>query len=114
MIGTTSKLLESATNVRGLLGNSMGRTPSASIAREIAVCIQQGRLFFEAAAVAPIQIMPLQIYYGVVAFAQAVIVARNGLSYCRKHPCLQKPISTEMLLRMIGALLEKRKSRTSC
>ncbi|MDR6661281.1 hypothetical protein J2W51_003867 [Tardiphaga robiniae] len=74
------KFLESATNVRQLLGNSTGRTPSASIAREIAVCIQQGRLFFEAAALAPIQIKPLQIYYGVVAFAQAVIVARNGRS----------------------------------
>lgn len=74
------KFMESATNVRQLLGNSMGRTPSASIAREIAVCIQQGRLFFEAAAVAPIEIKPLQIYYGVVAFAQAVIVARNGNS----------------------------------
>ncbi len=71
------KFMESATNVRELLGNSMGRTPSASIAREISVCIQQGRLFFEAASVAPIQIKPLQIYYGVVAFAQAVIVARN-------------------------------------
>lgn len=74
------KFLESATNVRQLLQNSMRRTPSASIAREIAVCIQQGRLFFEAAALAPIQIKPLQIYYGVVAFAQAVIVARNTLS----------------------------------
>ncbi|WP_316174546.1 YaaC family protein [Bradyrhizobium sp. SZCCHNRI1073] len=74
------KFMESATNVRELLGNSMGRTPSANIAREIAVCIQQGRLFFEAASAAPIQIKPLQIYYGVVAFAQAVIVARNGHS----------------------------------
>lgn len=74
------KFMESATNVRELLGNSMGRTPSASIAREIAVCIQQGRLFFEAASVAPIQIKPLQIYYGVVAFAQAVIVARHNHS----------------------------------
>lgn len=61
------KFLESATDVRKLLGNSRGRLPSASIAREIAVCIQQGRLFFEAAALAPIQIKPLQIYYGVVA-----------------------------------------------
>jgi len=69
------KFLESATNVRELVGNSTGRKPSAGIAREIAVCIQQGRLFFEAAAAAPIQIKPLQIYYGVVAFAQAVIVA---------------------------------------
>ncbi len=74
------KFLESASNVRQLIGNSAGRTPSASIAREIVVSIQQGRLFFEAAALAPIQIKPLQIYYGVVAFSQAVIVARNGHS----------------------------------
>jgi hypothetical protein len=55
------KFLESATNVRRLLARSTGRTPSASIAREIAVCIQQGRLFFKTAALAPIQIKPLQI-----------------------------------------------------
>jgi hypothetical protein len=82
------KFLESATNVRELIGNSTGRTPSAGIAREIAVCIQQGRLFFEAAVEAPIQIKPLQIYYGVVAFAQAVIVAtkcRSLSTLARAH-----------------------------
>ena len=79
------KFLESATNLRELIGNSTGRKPSAAIAREIAVCIQQGRLFFEAAAEAPIQIKPLQIYYGVVAFAQAVIVELNA-SRCRLWP----------------------------
>jgi CheY-like chemotaxis protein len=35
------------------------------------------------------------------------------IEYCRRHPCLQKPISTEILLRMVDALLEKRESRTS-
>ncbi|MGA2895152.1 MAG: YaaC family protein [Xanthobacteraceae bacterium] len=80
------KFLESATNVRELIGNSTGRKPSAGIAREIAVCIQQGRLFFEAAAEAPIQIKPLQIYYGVVAFAQAVIVATK----CRSLSTLER------------------------
>ena len=40
--------------------------------------IQQGRLFFEAAIGAPIQIRPLLIYYGVVGFAQAVIVTRKN------------------------------------
>jgi hypothetical protein len=74
------KFLESATNVRQLIQKSTGRTPNTSVAREIAVCIQQGRLFFEAAVAAPIQIKPLQIYYGVVAFSQAVIVARTGNS----------------------------------
>jgi hypothetical protein len=74
------KFLESATNVRALIGRSTGRAPSASIAREISVCLQQGRLFFEAAEAAPVQIKPLQIYYGIVAFAQAVVVARKGAS----------------------------------
>jgi hypothetical protein len=74
------RLIESAMNVRQLIQKSAGRAPNASVAREIAICIQQGRLFFEAAAAAPIQIKPLQIYYGVVAFSQAVIVATNGNS----------------------------------
>ncbi|MEX2129100.1 MAG: YaaC family protein [Xanthobacteraceae bacterium] len=75
------KFLESATNVRELIGRSNGRTPSASIAREISVCLQQGRLYFEAAEAAPIQIKPLLIYYGVVAFAQAVVVATQIISF---------------------------------
>jgi hypothetical protein len=74
------KFLESATNVREMIGKSTGRKPSASLSREIAVCIQQGRLFFEAAATAPIQIKPLHIYYGVVAFSQAAIIATKCTS----------------------------------
>jgi DNA-binding response OmpR family regulator len=35
------------------------------------------------------------------------------IEYGRKHPCLQKPFSTEMLLRMMDALLEKREPWTS-
>ena len=74
------KFLESASNVRSIINKSSGRSISASIAREIAVCIQQGRLFFEAAETAPLQIKPLQIYYGVVAFAKAVVVAKRRTS----------------------------------
>jgi hypothetical protein len=74
------KFLESADNVSELVKWSTGRKPSAGIAREISVCIQQGRLYFEAANGAPIQIKPLLIYYGVVGFAQAVIVAVSNLS----------------------------------
>ena len=36
-----------------------------------------GKVFFESAAVAPLQIKPLLVYYGVVAFAQAITVARE-------------------------------------
>lgn len=74
------KFLESATNVRQLIKRSTDRQPSTGIAREISVSIQQGRLFFEAAIGAPIQIRPLLIYYGVIGFAQAVIVARKNAS----------------------------------
>jgi DNA-binding response OmpR family regulator len=35
------------------------------------------------------------------------------IPHCGKHPCLQKPISPEILLRMLDALLEKRESQTS-
>ena len=35
------------------------------------------------------------------------------IEYCRKFPCLQKPFSSEMLLKLMNALLEKRDSRTS-
>jgi DNA-binding response OmpR family regulator len=35
------------------------------------------------------------------------------IPYSGKHPCLQKPFSAEMLLRMVDALLEQRESRTS-
>jgi YaaC-like Protein len=74
------KFIESATNVRQLIQKSTGRALNAGAAREIAICIQQGRLYFEAAAGAPIQIKPLLIYYGIVSFAQAIIVARTGNS----------------------------------
>lgn len=50
------KFLESTTNLRVLLKRVTGRTPSTQVAREIATCLQQGRLFFEIDASAPLQI----------------------------------------------------------
>ncbi|MGJ0454958.1 MAG: YaaC family protein [Methylocystis sp.] len=76
------KFLESAANAREVIRRSNGRNPSATVARDVSVCIQQGRLFFEAAADAPIQIKPLLLYYGVVAFAQAVVTATKCASLC--------------------------------
>src|ERR1700730_13424199 len=69
------KFLESASNVRRILKKATGRSPSASIATEIAVCVEQGRSFFELALSAPLQIRPLQLYYGVLSFAKAVVIA---------------------------------------
>src|SRR5580700_296535 len=74
------KFLESASNVRNALKRSMGRSPSVAIANEIAVCIGQGRSFFELALSASPQIRPLQLYYGVLSFAMALIAARTSNS----------------------------------
>lgn len=48
-----------------------------------------------------------------IPFAFLTAYDPKEIEYCRKHPCLQKPISAEMLLEMVDALLEKRGSRTS-
>jgi hypothetical protein len=71
------KFLESIDNLKGLIKRSIGRAPSTTIASQIAVCIQQGRLFFEAAASSPLQIKPLQLYYGIIAFSKAIIISRT-------------------------------------
>jgi hypothetical protein len=70
------KFLESASNLKAAIKQATGRMPSTEIARDIAACLQQGRLFFEIAALAPLQVLPLQIYYGIVGFAKAIILAR--------------------------------------
>jgi YaaC-like Protein len=74
------KFLESASNLKAVIKQTTGRTPSTEIARDIAACLQQGRLFFEIAALAPLQVQPLQIYYGIVGFAKAIILARAAQS----------------------------------
>jgi hypothetical protein len=73
------KFLESTANLKSIISRSSGRTPSTEIARDISACLQQGRMFFEIAASAPPQIQPLQIFYGMVGFAKAVILARTVL-----------------------------------
>ena len=74
------KFLESPSNLKGLVKKSVGKEPSAKIAREISVCLQQGRLFFEAALSSPPQIQPLEIFYGVIGFAKAIVLVRNLVS----------------------------------
>jgi hypothetical protein len=71
------KFLESTANLRVLLKRATGRVPSTQVTRDIAACLQQGRLFFEIAASAPLQVQPLQIYYGMVGFAKAMVLARS-------------------------------------
>lgn len=71
------RFLESSANLKPLIKARTGRTPSTSIAREIAVCVQQGRLFYEAAAGCPLEIRPLLLFYGMGALARALVVART-------------------------------------
>src|SRR5690348_14472239 len=71
------RFLESSENLKPLVQKRFGREPSTAIAREIAACLQQGRLFYEAAAHSPVEIRPLQMFYGMVGFAKAVIVAHG-------------------------------------
>jgi len=71
------KFLESAENLKPLVRKRFGREPSSSIAREMAACLLQGRLFYEAAASSPLEIRPLQQFYGMVGFAKAIVIAKD-------------------------------------
>ncbi len=80
------RFLESTENLKPLVKQRFGREPSSSLAREIAACLQQGRLFYEAAATSPLEIRPLQQFYGMVGFAKAVIVASRLNSLATLRP----------------------------
>lgn len=71
------KFLERTTNLKAVIKQRTGKLPPTEIARDIAACLQQGRLFFEIADSASLQVQPLRIYYGIVGFAKAIILARN-------------------------------------
>ena len=63
----------------GLIRACFGKTPSAAHVREISACLQQGRLFYEAAEQSPLEIRPLQLFYGMVGFAKALVIAKRLL-----------------------------------
>src|SRR5215831_2902025 len=71
------KFLESSENLKPLIKSRIDKTPSTHITREIAACLQQGRLFYEAAAGSPLEIRPLQQFYGMIGFAKSLVVART-------------------------------------
>src|SRR5437764_2447993 len=54
-----------------------GREISSTRAREIIVCLQQGRLLYEAAETSPLEIRPLQQFYGMIGFARALVTAKS-------------------------------------
>jgi hypothetical protein len=70
---------ESSENLRSAVRNRTGRSLSAGAARDATVCLQQGRLFFEAASESGLEIRPLQLFYGSLAFAKALtLVTKNS------------------------------------
>jgi hypothetical protein len=80
------RFLESSENLKPLVRERFGREPSTSIARQISACLQQGRLFYEAAASSPLEIRPLQQFYGTVGFSKALVVARRLCSLSSLRP----------------------------
>jgi len=79
------RFLESVKNLKPRVRLRFGREPSTRVALEIVACLLQGRLFYEAASSAPLEIRPLQLFYGMVGFAKALIVA----SRCRSLATLR-------------------------
>lgn len=75
---TPLAFFESISNLKLQVGRITGRTPSTGVARDIAVCLQQGRLFFQAAEHNPMEIRPLLLFYGTMALAKAIVVIRTA------------------------------------
>src|SRR2546430_1878922 len=74
------RFLESAENLKPRVHARVGKTPSTQVAHEIAACLQQGRLFYETAQQSPLEIRPLQLFYGMVGFSKALVLGRQVVS----------------------------------
>ncbi len=71
------KFLESTSNLKRLIKEASGKEPSTKVARDISICIQQGRMFFETASASPLETRQLQLFYGMVGFSKALTIAKN-------------------------------------
>ncbi|WP_409014996.1 YaaC family protein [Caballeronia sp. LP006] len=69
--------LESTDNLRRAIEKNHGWRPNLEQARGIAACLRQGRLFFEAARRSPLEIRPLELYYGSSAYAKALVLSSD-------------------------------------
>jgi hypothetical protein len=74
------KFLESFENVKGSLSPVVKREVNTNIARGVATFIQQGRMFYESASQVPLEIRPLPLFYGTMAFSRAMIAGRTLLN----------------------------------
>lgn len=71
------RYLESTANIKSSISKLTGRTPNTSTAESILVYLQQGRMFLETAASAPFEIRPLILYYGISAYAKAIVCVKR-------------------------------------
>lgn len=71
------QFLESTNNLSRLIERKHGWRPSLDQTQEILACLRQGRLFYEISETAPIEIRPLQLFYGMMALAKALILVTN-------------------------------------
>jgi hypothetical protein len=79
------QFLESSENVRSAIVHALGREPNTEISRGVGVYIRQGRMFLDAASVAPLEIRPLPLYYGMMALGKAIIAGRGYRSPATLH-----------------------------
>src|SRR5262245_3864054 len=101
---TRISLLESTTNLKPRIRALSGREPSTAVAKDVAVCLQQGRLFYRSAAEAALEIRPLLLYYGTVAFAKALALARS----CKRLSQLRQAHGLKDVSSDLSRLLELR------
>ncbi|HKR40083.1 MAG TPA: YaaC family protein [Paraburkholderia sp.] len=71
------QFLESTNNLSSVIQRKHGWRPNVQQTQEILACIRQGRLFYEASASSPIEIRPLQQFYGMLGFAKALILVSD-------------------------------------
>lgn len=104
------RFLESTENIKTLIHLRTGRELSTTRAREITSCLQQGRQFFEAAPKSPLETRPLIQFYGMMGFARALIIARQGVSLATlaKGHGLRDVSSAESRISELKARIETR------
>ena len=102
------RFLESTSNLREIVSRNSGRELSVERANQISVCLEQGRLFFEAAQSVGWEIKPLLVYYGTVGFAKAIYLVRNLTkleSLPRRHGLID--VSQSSLIEELTVRVEK-------
>lgn len=94
------KYLESIGNLTDLIRERSHINITAPVATDITVNLQQGRAFFEQSESAAMEIKPLLVFYGMLAFARAVILSRRNVTLNTLAPRhgLSDPPTTNTLL----------------